>query len=103
MKSSLETFSSLDRKQLQALLSASLVMLLKTYMMVVIRGCFFVRGSVNTSPRYATLEIVKWINIQPGGQTSIPSGRYLLRMWKTVSMKVNFIKTISNFHQNRLI
>ncbi len=24
----------------------------------------FVRGSVNTSPRYATLEIVKWINIK---------------------------------------
>jgi hypothetical protein len=57
------TFSSLDRKQLQALLVASLGMLLKTSMMVVIRDCFFVRGSVNTSLRYATLYIVKWINI----------------------------------------
>jgi hypothetical protein len=49
------TFSRLDRKQLQALLVASLGMLLKISMMVVIRDCFFVRGSVNTSPRYATL------------------------------------------------
>jgi hypothetical protein len=30
-------------------------MLLKNSLMVVIRDCFFVRGSVNTSPRYATL------------------------------------------------
>jgi hypothetical protein len=30
-------------------------MMLKTSMMVVIRDCFFVRGSVSTSPRYATL------------------------------------------------
>jgi hypothetical protein len=43
---------------------ASLGMLLKTSMMVVIRDWFFVRGSVNTSPRYATLKIVKWINIK---------------------------------------
>jgi hypothetical protein len=49
------TFSSLDLKELQALLVASLGMLLKTSMMVVIRDSFFVRGSVNTSPRYATL------------------------------------------------
>jgi hypothetical protein len=65
MKSSLAatTFSSLDLKQMQALLAASLRMLLKTSKMVVIRNCFFVRGSVNTSPRYATLYIVKWINI----------------------------------------
>jgi hypothetical protein len=49
------TFSSLDRKWLQALLVISLGMLLKTYMTVVIRDNFFVRGSVNTSPRYATL------------------------------------------------
>jgi hypothetical protein len=49
------TFYSLDRKWLQDLLVASLGMLLKTSMMVVIRDCFFVRGSVNTSPRYATL------------------------------------------------
>ncbi len=50
------TFSSLDLKELQALLVASLGMLLRTSMMVVIRDCFFfVRGSVNTSPRYATL------------------------------------------------
>jgi hypothetical protein len=25
---------------------------------------FYVRGSVNTSPRYATLYIVKWINMK---------------------------------------
>ncbi len=49
------TFSSLDLKGLQALLMASLGMLLKTSMMVVIRDCFFMRGSVNISPRYATL------------------------------------------------
>jgi hypothetical protein len=50
------TFSSLDLKGLQALLVTSLGMLLKTSMMVVIRDCFFyVRGSANTSPRYATL------------------------------------------------
>ncbi len=49
------TFSSLDLKGLQALLVASLGMLLKTSMMVVIRDYFFVRGSVSTSPRYATL------------------------------------------------
>jgi hypothetical protein len=50
------TYSSLDLKGLQALLVASLGMLLKTSMMVVIRDCFFyVRESVNTSPRYATL------------------------------------------------
>jgi hypothetical protein len=49
------TFSSLDRKWLQALLVASLGMLLNTSIMVVIRDCFFVRGSVNTSLRYATL------------------------------------------------
>jgi hypothetical protein len=49
------TFSSLDPKGLQALLVASLGMLLKTSVMVVIRDCFFVRGSVNTSPRYTTL------------------------------------------------
>ena len=49
------TFSSLDLKGLQALLVASLGMMLKTSMMVVIRDCFFVRGSVSTSPRYATL------------------------------------------------
>jgi hypothetical protein len=49
-------FSSLDLKGLQALLVAFLGMLLKTSMIVVIRDCFFyVRGSVNTSPRYATL------------------------------------------------
>ncbi len=54
------TFSSLDRKWLQALLVASLGMLLKTSMMVVIRDCFFlVRVFVTTSPR-----IVKWINIK---------------------------------------
>jgi hypothetical protein len=35
------TFSSLDLKGLQALLVASLGMLLKTSMMVVIRDCFF--------------------------------------------------------------
>jgi hypothetical protein len=58
------TFASLDLKGLQALLVASLGMLLKTVMMVVIRDCFFVRGSVNTSPRCATLYIVKWINIK---------------------------------------
>jgi hypothetical protein len=34
------TFSSLDLKGLQALLVASLAMLLKTSMMVVIRNCF---------------------------------------------------------------
>jgi hypothetical protein len=34
------TFSSLDRKQLQALLEASLGILLKTSMMAVIRDCF---------------------------------------------------------------
>jgi hypothetical protein len=56
------TFSSLDRKQLQVLLAASVGMLLKTSIMMVIRDYFFVRGSVSTSPRYATL-IVKWINI----------------------------------------
>jgi hypothetical protein len=51
-----KTFSSLDLKGLKALLVASLGMLLKTSMMVVIRDYFFyVRGSVNTSPRYATL------------------------------------------------
>jgi hypothetical protein len=57
MKSPLATttFSSLDLKGLQALLVASLGMLLKTSMMVVIRDCFFMRGSGNTSPRYATL------------------------------------------------
>jgi hypothetical protein len=49
------TFSCLDLKELQALLAASLGMLQKTSMMVVIRDYFFVRGSVNTSPRYATL------------------------------------------------
>ncbi len=49
------TFSILGLKELQALLVASLGMLLKTSMMVVIRDCFFVRGSVDTSPRYATL------------------------------------------------
>ncbi len=27
------------------------------------QGVFFVRGSVNISPRYAALLIVKWINI----------------------------------------
>jgi hypothetical protein len=48
-------FSRLDLKGLQALLVASLGMLLKTSLMVVIRDCVFVRGSVNTSPRYATL------------------------------------------------
>jgi hypothetical protein len=48
--------SSLDLKGLQALWVASLGMLLKTSKMVVIRDCFFyVRGSVNTSHRYATL------------------------------------------------
>jgi hypothetical protein len=43
MKSLLEemTFSSLDLKGLQALLVASLGMLLKTSIMVVIRDCFF--------------------------------------------------------------
>jgi len=35
------TFSSLDLKGLQALLVASLRMLLNTSMMVVIRDCFF--------------------------------------------------------------
>jgi hypothetical protein len=42
MKSPLatKTFSSLGLKGLQALLVASLGMLLKTYMMVVIRDCF---------------------------------------------------------------
>jgi hypothetical protein len=57
MKSSLAalTFSRLDLKGLQALLVASLGILLKTSMMVVIRDYFFVRRSVNTSPRYATL------------------------------------------------
>jgi hypothetical protein len=57
MKSALAatTFSSLDRKWLQVLLVASLGMLLKNSWMVVIRDCFFVRGSVNTSHRYATL------------------------------------------------
>jgi hypothetical protein len=50
------TFSSQDLKGLQAYLVASLGMLLKTSMMVVIRDSFFfVKGSVNTSPRYATL------------------------------------------------
>jgi hypothetical protein len=50
------TYSSLDLKRLQALLVAYLGMLLKTSMMVVIRDCFFyVRESVNTSPRDATL------------------------------------------------
>jgi hypothetical protein len=34
------------------------------------------------------------ISREPGGQTSVPRGRFLLRMWKTVSMKVNFIKKI---------
>ena len=33
-----------------------------------------------------------------GGQTSVPWGRFLLGMWKTVSMKGNFIKKIPNFH-----
>ncbi len=66
MKSPLaaKTSSSLDRKGLQALLRSSLGMLLKTSMMVVIRDCFYVRGSVTTSPRYATFKIVKWINIK---------------------------------------
>jgi hypothetical protein len=32
------------------------------------------------------------ISREPGGQTCIPWGRYLLRMWKTLSMKGNFIK-----------
>jgi hypothetical protein len=50
-----KTSSSPGRKQLQALLRFSLGMLLKTSMMVVLRDCFFVRGSVYTSPRYATL------------------------------------------------
>jgi hypothetical protein len=49
------TFSILDRKWLKALLVASLGMLLNSSMMVVIRDCFFVRGSVNNPPRYATL------------------------------------------------
>jgi hypothetical protein len=49
------TFSSLDLKGLKALLVASLRMLLKTSIMGAIRDIFFVRGSVNTSPRYATL------------------------------------------------
>jgi hypothetical protein len=57
------TFSSLYQKQLQALLAASLGMLLKTSMMVVIRDCFFVRGSVMPSPGSITLKLVKWINI----------------------------------------
>ena len=38
-----------------ALLMSSMGMLLKTSMMVVIRDCFFVRGSVYISPRYVTL------------------------------------------------
>ncbi len=60
-----KTSSSLDRKGLQALLRSSLGMLLKISMMVVIRNCFFfVRRYVNTSPRYATLKIVKRINIK---------------------------------------
>jgi hypothetical protein len=33
-------------------------------MMVVIRDCFFVRGSVYISPRYVTLEIGRWIIIK---------------------------------------
>ncbi len=45
------TYSSLDLKGLQALLVASLGMLLKTSMKLVTRDCFFVRESVNTSPR----------------------------------------------------
>jgi hypothetical protein len=34
------------------------------------------------------------ISREPGGQTLVPWGRFLLRMWKTVSVKGNFIKKI---------
>ncbi len=44
--------------------------------------------------------LVSW---EPGGQTSVPWGRFLLRMWTTVSMKDNLIKKIKIFHQNGLI
>jgi hypothetical protein len=37
---------------------------------------------------YLGLKIQKYrISREPGGQTSIPRGRLLLRMWKTVSKK----------------
>ncbi len=66
------TFSSLGRKQLQAILVATLGMLLKNSLMVVIRDGFFVRGSVNTSPRYATLQIVNWIKIMRARRPDLP-------------------------------
>jgi hypothetical protein len=72
------TFSSLGQKRLQAILVASLGMLLKNSLMVVIRDCFFVvRGSVNTSPKYATLSIVKWINIMRARRPDLPPLRQL--------------------------
>jgi hypothetical protein len=58
------TFSSLDRKCLLALLVASLGMLLKTSMMVVIRDCFFVRGSVITCVCVCHRpKLLKWVYI----------------------------------------
>jgi hypothetical protein len=38
---------------------------------------FFVRGSVYTSPRYATLKIVKWINIMRAKRPDLPPFRHL--------------------------
>ncbi len=49
------TSSSLSQNHPHPLLATSLGMLLKTSMMAAIRDCFFVRGSVNISPRYAAI------------------------------------------------
>jgi hypothetical protein len=61
------TSCSLGQIHYHPLLAASLGMLLKTSMMMDIRDpgdCFFVRGSVNISPGYVILYVVKWINIK---------------------------------------
>ncbi len=96
MKSPLaaKTFSSVNLKGLQALLVASLGILLKTSMMFVIRDCVFMWEDL-LIPLLDTPHF-KWSNgliwREPGGQTFVPWGRFLLRMWNTVSMKGNIIQ-----------
>ncbi len=87
-----KTFSSLDLKGLQALLMASMGMLLNTSMLVVIRDCFLWEGLLLPLLDTPHCKLSNgFISREPGGQTFVPWGRFLLRMWKTVSVKGNFI------------
>jgi hypothetical protein len=63
-----------------------------------------VRGTVNISPRYAALQIVKWINITRARRPDLhPLRQVSVEDVENCFNEGILLKKNSNFHQNGLI